>query len=119
MPKQMGELVVDHRASPGLPENIARWAGYDPKACGEGSIYKVATLHCSHCLMRGVPNHARTRPRALCMECNNREGHYICDTCDFERSQPGYVHAPLVKKIEDHLNTIVKMGSSSKLLSQT
>ena len=55
MPKEMGVLMVDHRASPGLPEDVARWAGYDPKQVGEGRVYEVATLHCSHCQARGVP----------------------------------------------------------------
>jgi hypothetical protein len=117
MPKQMGELMVDHRASPGLPEDVAIWAGYDPKQVSEGKVYTVATLHCSHCLMRGIPNHFRTRSRAVCFECDSHGGHYICDVCDWERNQPGYVHTPLVKKIDDWRNNIVKMGSPSKLIT--
>lgn len=118
MAKQMGELMVDHRASPGLPEDVARWAGYDPKWAGEGKVYRVATLSCSHCDGKGVPNLFRTRERAKCMECDNREGHYICDACDYLRSQPGYVHAPYKKIVDDMRNQAAKtiMGSPSELL---
>jgi hypothetical protein len=49
MARQMGYLMVDHRASPGLPEDVARWAGYDPKLAGEGKVYEVDTMSCSHC----------------------------------------------------------------------
>src|SRR6266550_2700381 len=118
MTKQMGYLLVDHRASPGLPEEIARWAGYDPKLCREGKVYEVDTLSCSHCPARVVPNFMRTRPRAKCFECDNREGHYICDSCDFLSKQPGYVHTPFKKVIDETLNRVV-MGSPPKLLSQT
>lgn len=116
MAKQMGYLMIDHRASPGLPEEIARWAGYDPKLTGEGKVYEVDTLSCSHCTARVVPNVMRTRPRAKCFECDNREGHYICDPCDFQRAQPGYVHTPYKEVIDNLLNQTV-MGSSLKLLS--
>jgi hypothetical protein len=104
MPKQMGEITVDHRASPGLPEDVAIWAGYDPKQCGEGKVFVQDILHCSHCDCIVVKNNARTRERALCMECDNRTGHYICDSCDYIRKQPGYVHFPYRKYIDDYLH---------------
>lgn len=117
MKKQMGYLMVDHRASPGLPEEVARWAGFDPKLVGEGKVYEVATLYCSHCGGHGHKHPFRTRERAICMECNNREGHYICDACDFLRNQPGYVHKPFVAVVDDLRNQAVKvMGSPPKLL---
>lgn len=115
MPKQMGYLMVDHRASPGLPEDVARWAGYDPKQVAEGKIYEVDTLHCSHCDGTCIPNVMRTRPRAKCFECDNSEGHYICDACDYLRNQPGYTHTPY-KKIVDELHNTAVMGSPSKLI---
>ncbi len=118
MTKQLGYLMIDHRASPGLPEDVARWAGYDPVLVGEGKVYEVDTLCCSHCNACVVPNAMRTRARAKCMECDNREGHYICDGCDFLRTQPGYVHAPFKKTIDTALNRTV-MGSPPKLLLPT
>jgi hypothetical protein len=116
--KQMGYLMVDHRASPGLPEDVARWAGYDPKRSGEGKVYEIDTLACSHCPARVVPNIMRTRPRALCMECDNTQGHYICDPCDYLRTQPGYVHKPFVQAVDEMRNAAAKtvMGSPTKLL---
>ncbi len=116
--KQMGYLVVDHRASPGLPEDVARWAGYDPKFAGEGKVYEVDTLTCSHCNACVVPNAARIRPRGKCMECDHREGHYICDPCDYQRTLPGYVHAPYKKFIDETMGRTV-MGSPPKLLLPT
>lgn len=110
--KQMGEIIVDHRASPGLPEDVARWAGYDPRFCKEGKIYKQETLHCSHCDGHGIKNIFRTRERHYCAKC---AGHYICDACAFLASQPGYVHTPY-KKVVDDLLTVAVMGSPPKLL---
>lgn len=123
--------MVDHRASPGLPENIARLAGYDPKLCGEGQLYEADTVTCSHCKAVVVLNPMRTRERAKCFECDNKEGHYICDGCDFLRRQPDYVHAPFTKFIDDHMAVaanpcstkdlpaapgMIPMGSPTKLL---
>lgn len=111
----MGYLLVDHRASPGLPEEVARWAGYNPALCREGKVYEVDTLCCSHCNACVVPNIHRTRPRALCLECDNIRGHYICDGCDYLRTQPGYVHRPFTQVIDETLTTTT-MGTPPKLL---
>lgn len=118
MAKQMGYLMVDHRASPGLPEDVALWAGYNPKLAGEGKLYEVDILHCSHCGGHGIPHPLRTRERAKCMECDNHEGHYICDACDYLRTQPGYVHKPFVAVVDEFRNQAVKtvMGSPPKLI---
>lgn len=88
-----GYIMVDHRASPGLPEDIARAAGYDPALCGEGKLYESATLTCSHCGTAFVKNLFRTRERAYCAMCD----HYICDFCDAQRHEPTYVHLPINK----------------------
>lgn len=118
--KQMGYLMVDHRASPGLPEDIARQVGYDPRLTGEGKVYEVDTLTCSHCKNSVVPNIFRTRPRARCFECDAKGGHYICDICAFNASKPGYVHTPFEKTIENIIKQeLMSMGSPSKLLLPT
>jgi hypothetical protein len=118
--KQMGYLMVDHRASPGLPEETARLVGYDPKFAGEGKVYEVDTLTCSHCKNSVVPNHFRTRPRARCFECDAKGGHYICDICAFKASQPDYVHTPFEKTIETVIKQeLMAMGTPSKLLLPT
>jgi hypothetical protein len=108
--KQMGYLMVDHRASPGLPEDIARLCGYDPKLSGEGKVYEADTLTCSHCGGTVVKNIFRTRERHSCMKCN---GHYICDGCAWLASQPDYIHTPMSKVIDV---TKQVMGSAPGLL---
>ena len=91
-----GWLLVDHSASPGLPEDIARASGYDPKHVAAGKVYESATITCRHCGNAYLKNPLRTRDRAYCRLCD----HYICDICDKERSRPGYVHMPFIQKAE-------------------
>jgi hypothetical protein len=111
--KQMGELIVDHRASPGLPEDIARLAGYDPALCREGKLYEAETMTCSHCKCVVVKSPFRIRERTYCAKCS---GHYICDFCAFKASLPDYTHAPFEKVIDNHLDSIAQEGSPRKLL---
>ena len=113
--KQQGEIMVDHRASPGLPEDVALAAGYDPKFCKEGKIYEQATLHCAHCLNITIKNPFRTRDRAYCAKCG---GKYICDFCAFKASQPDYVHMPNAKWINEYLTdaSCNQEGSPPKLI---
>jgi len=112
--KQMGYLMVDHRASPGLPKEVARKVGYDPDLCGEGKVFEADTLSCSHCRGSVVKNPFRTRERPHCTKCD----HYICDGCAYLASQPDYVHTPMSKVIDDLKNQAV-MGSPSGLLFPT
>ncbi len=105
--------MVDHRFSPGLPEDVARQSGYDPKFCGEGKLFEVATLTCSHCKISYVKNPLRTRDRAYCQKCD----HYICDFCDVKRHQPDYIHTSFEKFADVTRNLAEKMGSPQELLS--
>lgn len=77
MAKQEGYLLVDHQASPGLPEGIARKLGLDPKLVGEGKVFETATLTCGHCGLTQWKRPDRVRERGYCYNGN----HYICDTC--------------------------------------
>lgn len=88
-----GELTVDHRASVGLPPDIAKQCGYDPALCKEGGFFEVATLTCPHCKMAYVKNQFRIRPREYCKKCD----HYICDFCYADSQMAGYVHTPFEK----------------------
>jgi hypothetical protein len=92
-----GYLFVDHRASPGIPEELARRMGYEPALVGEGKVLEAATLMCLHCNQPVVLNPLRTRERAFCMQCG---GGYICDLCDGERRKPDYVHLPFKKVVD-------------------
>jgi hypothetical protein len=92
-----GELFVDHRASPGIPEMKARQLGYEPATVGEGKLFEAATLMCEHCHQIAIKNPLRTRERASCMACG---GAYICDLCDAERRKPDYKHLPFRKIVD-------------------
>lgn len=83
-----GYLVIDHRASPGIPADIARKMGYDPDDVAEGALLESATLTCKHCATSWRKNPHRVRARAYCRKCD----HYICDGCDRASAEPGYVH---------------------------
>ena len=87
--QRTGYFLVDHRHSPGLTEEQARQAGYDPKSCGEGQMWETHALGCCECKSSVIPNPARTRARATCKY--DHPGHYICDGCDFLQNQPGYI----------------------------
>jgi hypothetical protein len=116
MKKQHGEIVVDHRASPGLPEDVARWAGYDPKLCGEGKLFEAETLTCSHCKAAVVKNPLRLRARENCPKCNY---HYVCDFCYAEMQQPDYVHTPFNRFADIYINLAengILLGSPQELL---
>jgi hypothetical protein len=83
-----GELLIDHRASPGIPEDAARAAGLPPQYVCEGAVYETATLSCAHCAGVYRKNPYRIRPREFCGKCNR----YICDFCGREAAKPDYVH---------------------------
>lgn len=103
-----GYLLVDHRASPGLPEDLAFKFGYDPKLVKEGKIYEAGTLTCSHCKSTVVKNPFRQRERNFCQKCG---GKYICDGCAFQASLPDYSHFPFEKKVD-----LVKEGKALPIL---
>lgn len=109
---QEGYLLVDHRASPGLPEDVAVASGYDPKLCQEGKMFEAASLTCSHCKVSVIKNPLRTRERANCPKCGY---HYICDICDFKTTQPDYSHLPYDKIVD--LTMDGKLGTLMELLT--
>jgi predicted RNA-binding Zn-ribbon protein involved in translation (DUF1610 family) len=86
-----GEVFVDHRASPGIPAELARRLGYAPEQVKEGAVFEAPTLGCPHCGANVVMNPLRTRERAHCYQCNS----YICDWCDAARHEPDYAHVTI------------------------
>jgi len=112
--KQMGEIVIDHRASPGLPEDIARQAGYDPRLCREGKMYEAATMACGHCLNVIIKNPFRTRDRHYCSKCG---GHFICDPCAYLVTLPDYIHNPRAKFYDDFKDGKIVNGTPTTLLT--
>lgn len=108
--KPEGWLFVDHRASPGIPEDAARRMGLDPDLVREGSVMEAATQTCAHCGTVVVMNPERTRQRATCFQCMA----YICDGCEHERTRnPDWQHLPM-KQIVDLVGggeaTAVRLG---------
>lgn len=90
-----GELVLDHRASPGFTEEQSRKLGYGDKAVGS-TLFEAPTRTCNHCGTVVLINPNRVRARARCNHCSM----YICDGCDFERHQSDYVHMTKQDKAE-------------------
>jgi len=85
MAQREGYLFVDHRASPGLPEWIARRMG----GVAGSRLIENATLTCCHCKSAVLKNPLRTRERHRCPKCSMQ---YVCDPCAWRMSQPDYVH---------------------------
>lgn len=115
-----GYLLIDHRFSPGLPEELAASLGFDPKMAKEGRMLEAATVACKHCKIVVVKNPLRTRERASCAKCGYK---YICDTCAMESRLPGYDHTPFEKKLDLAKNAEAKcaptFGSPSVLLTSS
>lgn len=117
MKTREGYLMIDHRASPGIPEDIARQVGMDPKYAGEGKLLEAATLTCNHCKCVLMKNPLRVRERAACVKCG---GHYICDICHAESTQPLYSHLPFEKFLDVSMNYAergIVLGTPQELLS--
>lgn len=88
-----GELMVDHRASPGLTEEQATrlyGEGHQHDLLGEGRVYFTPTRGCCHCGGCVVMNPGRTRHRNHCIKCHS----YICDWCAEATKEPDYIHRP-------------------------
>jgi len=81
-----GYMVIDHRGTDGLPEDILAMVGL-PRGAGRG-MFEVATIYCVHCGGHTIKNPERLRPRGFCKKCN----HYICDPCEAAKLAPDYVH---------------------------
>src|SRR5262245_1696573 len=93
MAQREGYLMVDHRASPGLPEDMARRMGVAPGS----KLGEVATLTCCHCKTVAIKNPFRQRERGKCPKCSMK---HLCDTCWAQTFLPDYNHTPFEKKVD-------------------
>ena len=120
MAKNEGYLLIDHRFSPGVPEDIARAQGFDPLEMRGGKILEAKSLSCAHCRTTIIKNPFRTRARESCPKCCDVMGNamYICDYCYADTFRADYVHSPWEKKVDDAFESRIKetLGSPSKLL---
>lgn len=85
-----GYLMVDHRASPGIPGDPLR---------GEGKLFETKTNHCNHCGTVVIMNPLRKRERAYCSKCDM----YICDNCGIAMKMPDYAHRTFRQSIDETL----------------
>lgn len=102
--------MVDHRASPGIPEDIALRMGLDPNTVKEGKVLEAATKRCVHCPSVYIMNPQRTRERGFCFQCAG----FVCDTCQVASKLPGYVHLncqEVIDKVQS--GNFVMTGSTS------
>lgn len=70
-----GEVLIDHRDSPGSNELLAHAIG--APHVPSGVKYESAVFGCSHCQRQVILNPQRTRERGYCRKCDR----YICDQC--------------------------------------
>ena len=70
-----GEVLIDHRYSPGISDEMVRTAEL-PVGAGKG-VFEAPCFTCSHCQHVVVLHPLRNRERTWCRHCD----HYICDPC--------------------------------------
>src|SRR5882724_5133890 len=75
MKPREGYLLIDHRASPGMPEAMIRACGLDIKGTGAGAAFESPVVACAHCNTAIILNPLRTRARGYCRKCDA----YVCD----------------------------------------
>jgi hypothetical protein len=92
-----GELVIDHRNSPGITPEWAAAHGVVGPVVGAGKIFETALKNCSHCGADVVLNPMRQREREWCRICDA----YICDNCGLLRKLSGYVHRTAGQEMEE------------------
>lgn len=90
-----GYVEVDHRNSPGITAAQAAAVGSRLVVPG-GTVFKSATVTCSHCKTVVVLNPNRSRGREYCRNCD----HAICDRCAL-LMKLGHPCRPFDKVIEE------------------
>jgi hypothetical protein len=74
---QEGELLVDHRNSPGVPAELLVQFDLPLELSKHSKVAEFPTFTCKHCQTVVIMNPERTRQRNFCKGCN----HLICDPC--------------------------------------
>ena len=97
-----GYLMVDHRQSPGIPEE-ARIPGTESMPVGRGMFFQADTRRCGHCPKQIILNPLRKRERGWCSKCD----HYICDDCNAVYAATG-VCRPWQQVIDEFIDAAAK-----------
>lgn len=99
-----GYFLLDHSASPGVPDELLVAQGLPPGVGQER--FESATFTCSHCQVIVILNPDRSRSRGFCRKCE----HYVCDHCEAQRVATGECY-PFIARASDLLEKIDKDGS--------
>lgn len=101
-----GYLCIDHRNSPGVPDEIAVPMGL-PIGSGKG-VFEAPTFTCKHCQSVGIIDPKRKNGMAYyCKGCS----HLICDVCGAEKVRTG-VCKTFDQRVDEFLNSIEKNRSN-------
>lgn len=100
-----GELIIDHRASPGVSPALLADAGVDAPAVPGGTLYESAIVSCAHCPRDVIMNPQRSRERAWCAQCDR----YICDICAAAR-RAGAAHRSYRQQLDEALTAAINTG---------
>jgi hypothetical protein len=98
-----GEMLIDHRCSMGVPEEIMVAQGLPADAGKKETVWESATVTCNHCETQVILNPDRSRARGFCMHCQ----HYLCDECEAEKFL-GKACYPFKAKCSDYLEAVDK-----------
>lgn len=108
-----GEVIIDHRDSPGFTEHEAIAAGRSILALlGLPKLFKSPTYTCSHCDRIVVKHPLRTRNRFECPQCDK----LICDDPCAVRYQLDGVCRCQSKRIQEWIDSVHKQSSTSPIL---
>jgi hypothetical protein len=106
-----GEILIDHRNSPGLSAEDAAWMGLPARDVGRGQTFEAGLLACSHCQCGIIKNPERSRPRGFCAKCDK----YVCDECE-ARMAITLECQDYRRRLDKLQDQIEKFGSTSPLL---
>ena len=99
-----GYMLIDHRASMGVPEEVMVAQGFPKDAGKQESIWETATVTCSQCERQVILNPDRSRPREWCKHC----GHFHCDDCTAALYLTNALCYPFKAKCQDYLEAVDK-----------
>ena len=105
--ERAGEVIIDHRESPGLTEADARRGralGMLP-FLGKGQVFEGLTDTCSHCQRVVVRNPLRSRSRGYCSKCDR----FLCDNCAVTLHLTGICY-PWKKRLADEAERVARQG---------
>jgi hypothetical protein len=108
-----GEIEINHRYSPGVPEEILIALGIPKEAGKKDSVFRCATFTCADCQTIVYVNPKRNRPRGYCPKCD----HYLCDECEAIRFQSGGVCRNFKNMMDQVLDALGRTPKTTETFS--